>query len=242
LRIVGAQNEKRVAMRKDRRPVLVAMALGVVFLESNCRNVDSLPNSNDELEDGFSDSDADNDADTDVDMDTGTETGTDNEGDAGGNSEWCDPETGLCWQNPSSEELFVWNEAVMYCESLSLGGHGDWRLPMVQELISLIRGCVGGNATGDLSTSECGVTDPGCLEIICDDSDCAFCNSQEGPDDEPSGCYWYPDLSGYCFSSWYWSSSSQVDIEGDAWVVHFGSGNVLYFDKISNNAVRCVRY
>jgi hypothetical protein len=48
--------------------------------------------------------------------------------------------TGLMWAEnanlPSGKK--TWNDAIDYCNSLSLGGHTDWRLPNVRELHSLI--------------------------------------------------------------------------------------------------------
>ena len=45
--------------------------------------------------------------------------------------------TGLTWQQAglSSE---TWEQALTYCEGLSLGGHTDWRLPTIKELLSMV--------------------------------------------------------------------------------------------------------
>ena len=45
--------------------------------------------------------------------------------------------TELYWQKSSINEL-TWSEALNYCESLSLSGHSDWRLPNIRELVSLV--------------------------------------------------------------------------------------------------------
>ncbi|MEA3427853.1 MAG: DUF1566 domain-containing protein [Thermodesulfobacteriota bacterium] len=59
---------------------------------------------------------------------TGDETGT-----------VTDKLTGLMWaQNASAEGQKTWAAALTYCNDLSLGGHDDWRLPNVKELLSLI--------------------------------------------------------------------------------------------------------
>jgi hypothetical protein len=47
-----------------------------------------------------------------------------------------DTSTGLTWQKASSSGK-TWEQALAYCEGLSLGGYTDWRLPTVKELQSL---------------------------------------------------------------------------------------------------------
>ena len=46
--------------------------------------------------------------------------------------------TGLEWQQTPELTQNTWFAATTYCESLNLGGHADWRLPTVQELVTLI--------------------------------------------------------------------------------------------------------
>jgi hypothetical protein len=47
-----------------------------------------------------------------------------------------DISTGLTWQKASSSGK-TWEQALAYCEGLSLGGNTDWRLPTIKELRSL---------------------------------------------------------------------------------------------------------
>ncbi len=47
--------------------------------------------------------------------------------------------TGLSWQKQDSGSTMLWEEALNYCENLSLGGYGDWRLPNIKELASIIK-------------------------------------------------------------------------------------------------------
>lgn len=54
-----------------------------------------------------------------------------------------DMSTGLMWQQANAEQSpgdyqFNWEEALDYCESLSLAGHDDWRLPNIKELQSIV--------------------------------------------------------------------------------------------------------
>jgi len=47
--------------------------------------------------------------------------------------------TNLMWQDnvEVNTTTKTWNEAVQYCEDLTLGGYTDWRLPSAEELISI---------------------------------------------------------------------------------------------------------
>jgi hypothetical protein len=151
-----------------------------------------------------------------------------------------DSVTNLCWENPPSTLRFTWDEALTYCDDLTASGHDDWRLPKIQELISLIRGCVDMHATGDLSRNQCGVTDPGCIDHEdCWETGCEGCGQYAGPDDESDGCYWDPALAGECYSCW--SSSSYASYSGYAWYVGFDGGYASSADKNFPNQVRCVR-
>ncbi len=53
-----------------------------------------------------------------------------------GNGTVTDSSTGLMWQQDTGGPA-TWSSAVSYCESLVLGGVGDWRLPNIKELASL---------------------------------------------------------------------------------------------------------
>lgn len=48
-----------------------------------------------------------------------------------------DNATGLSWEQGASGDL-TWSDAVDYCENLLLGGHGDWRLPSMKEIQTLV--------------------------------------------------------------------------------------------------------
>lgn len=56
-----------------------------------------------------------------------------------GNNTVTDNATGLMWQdNTDAKDLTkAWADAINYCETLSLGGHSDWRLPSIEELVSI---------------------------------------------------------------------------------------------------------
>jgi hypothetical protein len=48
-----------------------------------------------------------------------------------------DTDSGLTWQQATAPGTYTWEQALVYCESLALGNHSDWRLPAVKELQSI---------------------------------------------------------------------------------------------------------
>lgn len=54
------------------------------------------------------------------------------------NSTVTDVTTGLIWEKAGSSSLHNWQEALAYCEGMTLGGSSDWRLPDIKELESLV--------------------------------------------------------------------------------------------------------
>jgi len=54
-----------------------------------------------------------------------------------------DSVTGLAWQDDYSDNAgeiksATWQDALVYCKELSLGGKSDWRLPNYNELFSIV--------------------------------------------------------------------------------------------------------
>ena len=49
-----------------------------------------------------------------------------------------DNATGLTWTQNDNGEALDWDSALNYCESLSLGGSDEWRLPNIKDLHSLV--------------------------------------------------------------------------------------------------------
>ncbi len=146
---------------------------------------------------------------------------------------WLDPTTDLVWEDPPLGGRYSHlDSAVSYCAALSVAGHGagEWRLPTISELRTLVRGCP---ATED--GGLCGVTDA-CLDDTCD-HDCGGCSGSGGPGE--GGCYWDPALEGTCDR--YWSSSSHAAYPSYAWFLGFGVADIYYDHEDSELVVRCVR-
>ena len=49
-----------------------------------------------------------------------------------------DNETGLIWQGSASESTVTWQQALEYCENSEYAGYTDWRLPNINELLSIL--------------------------------------------------------------------------------------------------------
>lgn len=98
-----------------------------------------------------------------------------------------DANTGLCWQVPKTAELFTFDAAFQYCQSLTLGGHTDWRLPSKEEFILLLDNCDSAVYSGEHGHCD-----------SCADS--TSCSKLFGPD-----IFWYwtntaKEGSGWCVS------------------------------------------
>ena len=71
-----------------------------------------------------------------------------------GNATITDNATGLTWMQNDSTSGMLWADALNYCESLSLAGADDWRLPNVKELHSIV------DYTRSPSTTNSAAIDP----------------------------------------------------------------------------------
>ncbi len=153
-------------------------------------------------------------------------------------SVWQDNDTGLMWENPSSQEELGLPEAWSYCEELILYGYDDWRLPNISELRSLVRGC--SNACS--VSTECASSD---YDSYCSSGCNDTCYYDEGPGE--GGCFWNEALQGNCAS--YWSSTADSsdyyysDGTFQFWTVDFRDSEVdeRFDDNINTQDVRCVR-
>jgi hypothetical protein len=150
-----------------------------------------------------------------------------------------DPSSDLCWEDPPGGGECLWEDAAYYCAGLSLGDHGPgaWHLPTIDELRSLVRGCLPLYPSGD-----CPVTDPGCLVEECRDLSCSpGWGCPAGPLGGPAGdgCFRPNGLSGSCSDCW--SSSPDPANSLVAWSVNFYQPWVDRQNKQRRYSVRCVR-
>jgi len=187
---------------------------------------DTTPSDDDDTTPPDDDDDDDNDDNDDNNDDNDTEG-------------WIDPSTNLMWQKEPAPNEMDWEDAITYCNALSLGNATDWRLPSISELRSLVRGCPGTQSAG-----TCGVKD-NCLSVAdCRDGTCNGCDENQGPN---NGIYWPDDIEGtgnpqHQYYEWYWSSSTVSDQTSWAWGIDFPWAWVGHNGK-DNDAcqVRCVR-
>jgi hypothetical protein len=140
---------------------------------------------------------------------------------------WVDSTTGLTWENPASTGEYYWDEAIAYCQQLSLDG-GGWKLPTISELRSLVRGCA-----GTMTGGGCNVADGECVSNSCmvdagAVASCNGCTAESGLG--PNGCYWPSDVTGPCGvgESYYWSSTIVTDSGWfeNPWFLRFREGKV----------------
>ena len=141
-----------------------------------------------------------------------------------------DPEHNLYWQRESaavvySDALFAMGD----CQDLVVGHFDDWRLPTVDEMRTLIRGCPNSEDGSD------------CPPWISDGSwhtspECDGCSFGDGP---ASGCYWIDSLVGGCSISPFWTSSLVNLLSTDRWTVDFQTASFSAPQGMA--AFRCVR-
>jgi hypothetical protein len=145
---------------------------------------------------------------------------------------WSDPATGLTWQDPPFAEHYAWADAGPLCTALRLDGQTDWRLPTLDELRTLARGC-----PATVTGGACVVTDA-CSATTCWTDVCQGCEENGGSGSE--GSYRLPVLTGDYMTSW--TSTVPPDAHDLAWTVGFGGCHVMTFPKDQDNInVRCVR-
>ena len=134
------------------------------------------------------------------------------------NSTVTDDETDLIWQDDYSDnggnvKMTSWNNAISYCNNLDVFGYDDWRLPHVNELVSIT----------DISKGTEPKSGGGKVRAI----DTSFDHSL------------FTELTN---SPWFWSSTTNASSTKKAWGVCFLDGHISPHDKTeAKRYVRCVR-
>ena len=134
------------------------------------------------------------------------------------------------WQKQPPPEKMTVEDAIRYCAELDLGGRRDWRLPTVDELRALIKGCPETEIGGACSTRDKNHGHPSWSEA------CQGCPYERGP---AQGCYRSKELKGDC--GWTWSSVCPERCDDDVWGVNFRDGSVTTSYTYHEEIVRCVR-
>jgi len=113
---------------------------------------------------------------------------------------WRDPGTGLIWQL-RGELPRAWSVIAMgYCQRLRYAGADDWRMPTIDELRSLVRGCTRTDSRG-----RCRVRHRCSAQARCYTANCRGCGRKRG--DSPGRCYW-PAAFGKQCDKVIWSSTT----------------------------------
>ncbi len=144
----------------------------------------------------------------------------------------------LLWQKATAYQSYT--DALAACQNLTLAGLTGWRVPSVDELRGLIRGCDA--KTGP--TGSCGVHetcwDQTSTKCYVEMGDCMWgCGQGKGP--ALQGCYLddiFPDACQVYWTSTQAKMSSMS--EKKAWSVSFADASVNYGPQSTYNFYRCV--
>ena len=147
---------------------------------------------------------------------------------------WTDSTSGLEWEYQSTPPLCDWQDAVAYCENLNACGHTDWRVPTIDELRSLVRGC-----TGTITGGPCPIHEGSAISDFTGD---CFCNLLAGPG--PGNCYWDTVFGDGCglAGNPYWSSSVlSSGASTSRWSLGFHTARFYTAEETQFQAIRCTR-
>ena len=146
-----------------------------------------------------------------------------------------DSSSGLVWSAKAPDEMLHY-DAFDYCENLSVGGLGGWRLPTISELRTLIQNC-----RWTVTGGECRITDDCLSATACEysysqcDNDCNSITGNAGV---------YVIYSKLGDEGDFLSSSKVTDYPNDVWGVNFDKAQILAFgtDEVyDKGSFRCVQ-
>ncbi len=147
--------------------------------------------------------------------------------------EWCDMDNNICWEQTAQDTLMNETDAEVYCSSLELAGHDNFRVPTISELRTLVTGCPDTMPDGACQIGE-DSTISDWNQQVCELS----CDDNQGPGED--GCYLdNPALKGPCGEY----SSSTSPNGGDIWILDFSSADIGTRGRSNEQKqyIRCVR-
>lgn len=184
-------------------------------------------------------------ADGDAVDDQDTEALTDGDSDRDSEAEesppeiWVDPATNLIWQVvPLSDWPFILGSDNDRCPTLTIGGFTGWRLPTIDELRSLIRGCL-----PTMTGGACPITESCIRTESCGTQLCEGCSGMFGPAD---GYYMPSELRPDPWGTVLLSSDAHFEESGRKhgsmiyYLVDFARGAVVIKPWLEKAGWRCV--
>lgn len=160
--------------------------------------------------------------------------------------------TGLIWQkcsagqaNDSSctgdQDILTWQEALDYCNGLSLAGYNDWRLPNIKELYSILD--TENHKDPDwLGLAVYPYDGPYLGQVLSHNQRFPAIDEAFFPNVMINSISWAGPPEPTENRSW-WSSTSDIAAPQSAWNTNFIDGKTYSLDKVSANyqTARCVR-
>ena len=151
---------------------------------------------------------------------------------------YVDETSGLIWSysiksNNGWISVIGWENALIFCDTLSYGGYDDWHLPTIDELKTLFLECSESMPGGSCAVSA------NCLESGCYSQEtCESClyakkGVLSGKNDSE-----YNKLGEYLFL---WSSSTLSDHPDYMWGANLGIASIYKGHKSENYSIHCVR-
>jgi Nucleosome binding factor SPN, SPT16 subunit len=195
--------------------------------------------------DDTNNTEADDDTESETISDEDSDSDEKNDTDPSKNEDenWKDPKTGLIWSEKHSiPGPATLDDLVSFCDNLVEGGFGDWKMPTIDELRTLIQNCPDTEPYGFCKISE----EAGTLSWYddldmwrCDCSWKAEWTQQIGKDEfiDDNGGYYSKigDDQNVALCS-----SSRSDYGGDLWLVSFGSASIGITSLKDGATIRCV--
>lgn len=147
-----------------------------------------------------------------------------------GDGTLADSRTSLMWAKAFVEG--DWDACRAACGDSALAGYGDWRLPTIDELRTLVVGCAAIEPGGACAARE------GCEnESQCFNAACESCQGGQGTG--ANGCYMDGPFDRPC--EWNWSETVVPWEDGGRYKLGFYDGQIHVGERSSAYGTHCVR-